>query len=317
MLEQRIQQHFFDSADLKYQAAESLAQADRRGRAGRCWLRHQRRQGAGLRQWRLGRRRPALRGRVRRPLRARAARAGGDRADHRHLDPDRDRQRLRLRRDLLQAGARARQAGDVLLALSTSGNSANVLAAVEAAHAREMTVVALTGRGGGKMRERCARPTCTSACRTSAPRASRKSTCSRCTASATGWIRNCSENRKTRHEPKPSSPAAAALLAAALPPPRCSALRAADARRRGGRRRVMVDRPAHLGHAARGPDDRAARPANRLREASATRGHVNVTSYNRQVLLTGEVPNEADKTAVEQSVRAGRERASRSSTSWP
>ena len=36
-------------------------------------------------------------------------------------------------------------AGDVLLALSTSGNSANVLAAIEAAHEREMTVVALTG----------------------------------------------------------------------------------------------------------------------------------------------------------------------------
>jgi D-sedoheptulose 7-phosphate isomerase len=43
------------------------------------------------------------------------------------------------------------QSGDVLLALSTSGNSANVLAAIEAAHEREMTVVALTGRGGGKM----------------------------------------------------------------------------------------------------------------------------------------------------------------------
>ena len=43
------------------------------------------------------------------------------------------------------------QAGDVLLALSTSGNSANVLAAIAAAHEREMTVVALTGKGGGKM----------------------------------------------------------------------------------------------------------------------------------------------------------------------
>ena len=41
-------------------------------------------------------------------------------------------------------------AGDVLLAISTSGNSANVLAAIEAAHERDMTVVALTGRGGGK-----------------------------------------------------------------------------------------------------------------------------------------------------------------------
>jgi D-sedoheptulose 7-phosphate isomerase len=41
------------------------------------------------------------------------------------------------------------QAGDVLLALSTSGNSANVLAAIEAALERDMRVVALTGKGGG------------------------------------------------------------------------------------------------------------------------------------------------------------------------
>lgn len=43
------------------------------------------------------------------------------------------------------------QAGDVLLAISTSGNSANVLAAVEAAHERDMRVIALTGSGGGKL----------------------------------------------------------------------------------------------------------------------------------------------------------------------
>jgi len=43
------------------------------------------------------------------------------------------------------------QAGDVLLAISTSGNSANVLAAIAAAHDREMTVVALSGRDGGSM----------------------------------------------------------------------------------------------------------------------------------------------------------------------
>lgn len=41
------------------------------------------------------------------------------------------------------------QSGDVLLALSTSGNSSNVLAAVEAALERDMRVVALTGKGGG------------------------------------------------------------------------------------------------------------------------------------------------------------------------
>src|SRR5471032_2550506 len=45
------------------------------------------------------------------------------------------------------------QPGDVLLAISTSGNSANVLAAIEAAHEREMIVVALTGKGGGRMQD--------------------------------------------------------------------------------------------------------------------------------------------------------------------
>ena len=43
--------------------------------------------------------------------------------------------------------------GDVLLAISTSGNSANVIAAIEAAHEREMHVVALTGKGGGRIGE--------------------------------------------------------------------------------------------------------------------------------------------------------------------
>ena len=39
--------------------------------------------------------------------------------------------------------------GDVLLAITTSGNSANVLAAIHEAHEREMIVIALTGKGGG------------------------------------------------------------------------------------------------------------------------------------------------------------------------
>jgi osmotically-inducible protein OsmY len=43
--------------------------------------------------------------------------------------------------------------------------------------------------------------------------------------------------------------------------------------------------------------------SNRVRELVGDRGHVNVTSYNRTVLLTGEVPTEADRTAVEQAVQ--------------
>lgn len=45
------------------------------------------------------------------------------------------------------------RAGDVLLAISTSGNSANVSVAIDAAHEREMRVVALTGKGGGRIGE--------------------------------------------------------------------------------------------------------------------------------------------------------------------
>jgi len=41
--------------------------------------------------------------------------------------------------------------GDSLLAISTSGNSPNVVAAIHAAHERDMRVVALTGRDGGEM----------------------------------------------------------------------------------------------------------------------------------------------------------------------
>jgi len=43
--------------------------------------------------------------------------------------------------------------GDVLLAISTSGNSGNVVAAADAAHERGMRVIALTGKGGGRLGE--------------------------------------------------------------------------------------------------------------------------------------------------------------------
>ncbi|MDR0779070.1 MAG: phosphoheptose isomerase [Pseudomonadales bacterium] len=43
--------------------------------------------------------------------------------------------------------------GDVLLAISTSGNSANVIDAIKVAQQRGLVVVALTGKNGGAMRE--------------------------------------------------------------------------------------------------------------------------------------------------------------------
>jgi D-sedoheptulose 7-phosphate isomerase len=48
------------------------------------------------------------------------------------------------------------QPNDILLAISTSGNSPNVVAALRAAHERDMKVVALTGKGGGEVSKRLA-----------------------------------------------------------------------------------------------------------------------------------------------------------------
>lgn len=45
--------------------------------------------------------------------------------------------------------------GDVLLAISTGGNSANILRAIEAARQCKVTVIGLTGESGGRMRATC------------------------------------------------------------------------------------------------------------------------------------------------------------------
>lgn len=154
MLEQRIQQQFFDSADLKYAAAEILAKpiADAVNTVVGCIT-------AGGKVLACGN--------------------GGSASDAQHFAAEFvgrfERERPGLAAIALTTDTSILTAvgndydfnsifskqvqalgspGDVLLAITTSGNSANVLAAVEAAKAKEMTVIALTGRGGGKMRER-------------------------------------------------------------------------------------------------------------------------------------------------------------------
>ena len=151
MLEQRIQQHFIDSADLKYQSAEALSKP-------------------------ISAAVQALLACVTSGGKVLACGNGGSAADAQHFAAEfvgrfeRERPELgaiALTTDssILTAVANdynfnaifskqvraLGQPGDVLLAISSSGNSGNVLAAIEAAHAREMTVVALTGRGGGQM----------------------------------------------------------------------------------------------------------------------------------------------------------------------
>ena len=151
MLEQRIQQHFIDSADLKYQSAQSLSKP-------------------------IAAAVQAMLACVTSGGKVLACGNGGSAADAQHFSAEfigrfeRERPELgaiALTTDSSILTAIANdydfnrifskqvrglgQAGDVLLAMTTSGNSANILAAIEAAHEREMTVVALTGRGGGKV----------------------------------------------------------------------------------------------------------------------------------------------------------------------
>lgn len=153
MLEQRIQQQFFDSADLKYAAAERLSRpiADAANAVVGCIT-------AGGKVLACGN--------------------GGSASDAQHFAAEFigrfERERPGLAAialttdssiltavgndysfgDIFSKQVQALGApGDVLLAITTSGNSANVLSAVSAAHAKEMTVIALTGRGGGRMNE--------------------------------------------------------------------------------------------------------------------------------------------------------------------
>jgi D-sedoheptulose 7-phosphate isomerase len=151
MLVQRIQQQFIDSADLKYQCAQSLAPVVEAATAailtsvtggGKVLCCGNGASAAAAQHFaasfvgRYERERPEL---AAFSLSADAALLTGIAND---FDG-----RAMFSRQVRALG----QAGDVLLVLSTSGNSANVLAAVESAHERDMTVVALTGARGGQL----------------------------------------------------------------------------------------------------------------------------------------------------------------------
>ena len=152
MLEQRIQQHFIDSADLKYQAAQVLSHpiaaavqavlacVTSGGKVLACGngpSAAEAQQFAAFCVAGFERERPELAAlALTSDSTLLTAVTGGSH--------DAAQQFARQVRALGQAG-------DVLLALSVSGNDANLLAAAEAAHERDMTVVVLTGRTGGKL----------------------------------------------------------------------------------------------------------------------------------------------------------------------
>jgi D-sedoheptulose 7-phosphate isomerase len=151
MLLQRIQQQFIDSADLKYQCAQSLAPVVEAattavlasvtggGKVLSC--------GNGASAAAAQHFAASFIGRHERERPELAAFSlSADASVITGLTNDFD-ARVVFARQVRALG----QAGDVLLVLSTTGNSANVVAAVEAAHERDMTVVALTGARGGRL----------------------------------------------------------------------------------------------------------------------------------------------------------------------
>jgi D-sedoheptulose 7-phosphate isomerase len=151
MLLQRIQQQFIDSADLKYQCAQSLAPVVEAataavlasvtggGKVLSC--------GNGASAAAAQRFAASFIGRHERERPELAAFSlSADASVLTGLAHDFD-ARVVFARQVRALG----QAGDVLLVLSTTGLSPNVLAAVEAAHERDMTVVALTGARGGRL----------------------------------------------------------------------------------------------------------------------------------------------------------------------
>jgi len=151
MLLPRIQQQFIDSADLKYQCAQHLAPAVEAaieailtaltggGKVLAC--------GNGASAAAASQFAKAFVGRHERDRPELAAFAlSADATVLTGIGADVD-GRAVFARQVRALG----QAGDVLLVMSISGHSANVLDAVEAAHDREMTVVALTGARGGRL----------------------------------------------------------------------------------------------------------------------------------------------------------------------
>ncbi|MDR2153664.1 MAG: SIS domain-containing protein [Burkholderiaceae bacterium] len=151
MLEQRIQQQFIDTAELHYQWAQSLAKpvADA-ARAllacitggGKVLVCGNGASGA-LAQYLAA----LMVGGLERPRPELPALALG--ADAATLTAVARRGEYA---DVFAAQVRALGgAGDMLLILSSNGNAVNLVRAAQAAHEREMSVIALTGRGGGEL----------------------------------------------------------------------------------------------------------------------------------------------------------------------
>ena len=148
-MDDRVRQHFRDSIAVKA-GRDALAPSDRRSRRGHDAQPARGRQDLALRQRRLGGRCSALLERAPEPLRAGAAGPARTGADDRQLDADLDRQRLRVRRGLREAGAGARPARPICCSRSRRRATRRTCCARFAPRtSAALSVVALTGRDGG------------------------------------------------------------------------------------------------------------------------------------------------------------------------
>ncbi len=180
-----ITTHLQESIRAACRTFESLQELAEPMAGGRCDGRMSLRRAeiARLRQWRERGGRGGFLGRVWLPFCDRSAALPGAQSCPGRQPDERDRQRLRLRRSVCPAGGRARSAGDVLVAITTSGNSKNILRALEEGKSRGLTTVALLGRSGGPAKG-MAESNCS--CGANRPPASRRRTSS-CSTSSAGW----------------------------------------------------------------------------------------------------------------------------------
>lgn len=164
MVEQRIQQQFFESADLQYQAAEwlsrPLAEAVQAAVAGLTSGGRLLAAGLGTSAALAQLVAAGLAGRFERPrppLAALALGADGVALGGGVLDDAAAGDSAAALRGLLARQVEALgQPGDLLLLIDPVGDHPALLAAVDTAHAKDMTVIALTGRSGGALKARLA-----------------------------------------------------------------------------------------------------------------------------------------------------------------
>ena len=183
------------------------------------------------------------------------------------------------------------QPGDILLAISTSGNSASVIEAIHAAHDNDLRVIALTGKGGGRDIRIAARVGCpylrafgTDGAHPGSPSADHS-------LSVRQHRLPAIRSRRMRKKLVTALLVGATVLPAlqgcfpvVVAGVTTGVLAAVDRRTLGAQ-----------------TEDEAIewKASGRIKEKFGSNTHINFTSFNRKVLMTGEAPSEEAKAELE------------------